>query len=269
MKHLSLAIAAVLGLISLPAAHAAFVTPTLTGATTLSICNPKINLNTPQETQDAAVTTCKVDGLPGSAAVPGYILRASRTAPITINGVTIGTLYDRVWCLGTGTTCNATNTYILGTRINLNTAVWKATTPFSFEVNDIMRTVRSATSADVAYFMGTVIGGTAPDTAAARKYMEYAGRTAQGLFEPSTQAQQFLNKTRNNAWMDFRVDVNANDPDATPLSLSSPWSPWVLVRQVCPTGFNATPQPLKMRLRQGGEEGQLPQAILTSAYVCN
>lgn len=269
--RLSLAAGAALAAFGLmPAAQAAFVTPTLTGATTLSICNPKINLNTPQETQNTAVTTCKVDGLPGSTAVPGYILKASRSAAIVVNGVTVGTLYDRVWCLGTGTTCNTTNTYILGARINLNTAVWKATTPFSFEVNDIMRAVRSTDSADIAYFMGTVAGGTVADTAASTKYLEYSGRTVKGLFEPTTEAQQFLNKARNNAWVDFRVDVNANDPDAAPpFSFSSPWSPWVLVRQVCPTGFNATPQPLKMRFWQGGEEGQLPQEILTSAYVCN
>ncbi|MEY2687272.1 MAG: hypothetical protein RL375_1470 [Pseudomonadota bacterium] len=263
------ALAATALLMAAPGAQAAFVTPTLTGVTTLSICSPKLNLDTPTEQQNPATTTCRVEGLPGSAAVPGYIQRAARSAPIVVNGVTIGTLYDRVWCLGTGTTCNATNTYILGMRINLNTAVWKATTPFSFEVNDMFRAVRAATSADIAYFNGTVVGGTLPDTAAARKFLEYSGRTIKGLFEPSAEAQQFLNKARNNAWMDFRVDVNANDPDATALSPTSPWSPWVFVRQVCPTGFNATPQPLKIRLRQGGEEGQLAQEILTSGYVCN
>lgn len=253
------------------AASAAMVAmPVVTTAkTNLKICNPKINLDTPQETQDPAVTTCKVTGLPGSSALPGYILKSSRTQAIVINGVNVGTLYDRVWCLGTGTTCNSTQTYMLGMRARMNANVWSPT-GFSFEINDFFRTVRSGTTADIGYFMGTVLGGTSPDTAQARKYLEFSGRTLQGLFEPASQAQNARSKTTNNAWMNFRVDTNINDPDSNPpFSYSSEWSPWMLVRQNCPSGYNATAQALKTRLWQGGEEGQPPQAILTSAYVCN
>ena len=253
------------------AAQAAPVTLAVqTGArTNLTICNPKINLDTPEETQDPAVTKCRVDGLPGSAALPGFILKSSRTQNIVVNGVTVGTLYDRVWCRGTGTTCDATQTYILGTRARMNANAWNPT-GFSFEINDFFRTVRSTSSVSVSYFMGTVLGGTNPDTAQARKYLEYTGRTLQGLFEPASSSQTARSKTTNNAWVDFRVDANINDPDSNPpFSYSSEWSPWLLVQQVCPSGYNATPQALKTRLWQGGEEGQTPQAILTSGYVCN
>ncbi|HSI61137.1 MAG TPA: hypothetical protein VLA16_26505 [Ideonella sp.] len=253
------------------AASAAIVAmPVVTTAkTNLKICNPKINLDTPQETQDPAVTTCKVNGLPGSAALPGYILKSSRTQNIVANGVVVGTLYDRVWCAGTGTTCNATQTYFLGMRARMNANPWNPT-GFSFEINDFFRTIRSAASADIGYFMGTVLGGTSPDTAQARKYLEFSGRTLQGLFEPAGSAQNARSKTTNNAWMDFRVDTNIDDDDANPpYSYSSEWSPWLLVRQNCPSGYNPTAQALKTRLWQGGEEGQTPQAILTSAYVCN
>lgn len=247
-------------------AQAAFVTiPVQGGSTTnLTFCNPKINLDTPQETQDPNVTTCKIDALPA-----GYITKSSRTANIVVNSVTVGTLYDRVLCLGSGSTCNATNTYILMMRARMNTNVWNPTGN-SFEINDMFRTIRSGASVDIAYRMGTVIGGTNPDTAAARKFLELSGRTLQGLFEPSTSAQYAPTKVTNNAWIDFRADANKNDPDANPpFSYSSEWSPWLIVRQNCPSGYNATPQALKLRIWEGGEEGQTPQPILTSAYICN
>lgn len=258
LAALAASAAAALGAGSLSlSAQAAFVTlPVVSGSTTtLTACNPK----NASGAQSPTLATCKVTGLPGSAAIPGYILRSSRTAAITVNGVNVGTLYDRVWCLGTGTTCNSTNTYILGARINLNANAWDPSGE-SFEINDLFRAIRSAASADVAYFMGT--SGTSADTAPAFKYLEYTGRTLQGLNEPSGSG---LTKTTNNGWANFRADTNADDPDGG----NSPWSPWMLVRQVCPSGYNTTAQTQKIRLRQGGEEGQPPTALLTSAYVCN
>jgi len=247
-------------------AHADWVTVSSSGSPVLSTCNPKTGS---PATQSPTLATCKVAGLPGSAAVPGYILKASRSAPIIVNSVTVGTLYDRVYCKGTGTVCDATNTYILATRANLNTSVWQPGSSDSFEINDFFRAVRSAASADIAYFMGTVDGGTAADTALSKKYLEYSGRTLKGLGEYAGSPTD-LNPTRNNGWIDFRVDTNANDPDAVaPYSYSSPWSPWLLVRQNCPTGATTSAQAQTVRLWQGGEEGQAPQAILTSAYRCN
>lgn len=237
-------------------AQAQFVTiPVAGGATTaLTACNPKPS--------SATLTTCKVTGLPGSAAIPGYILKSSTSSSILVGGssTNVGTLYDRVYCKGTGTTCDSSNTYILATRANLNTNVWSGTTTASFEINDFFRTVRSAVSVDVAYFMPG--GGSGADNAQAFKYLEYTGRTVKGLNEPSPNSNT---KTTNNNWIAFRADTNANDPDGG----TSAWSPWLLVRQVCPTGYNTTPQALKGRLWQGGEEGQPPQEILKSVYVCN
>lgn len=266
-------------------AGAAFVTVPVQAAGTqpLVSINPKINLDTPTETQNRANTLGTVSGADILSALPsGTILKASRTAPIVVNGVTVGTLHDRVWCAGSGSTCNATNTYTLGLRVQLNSAAWNPSGK-SFEVNDLFRAIRATVAADVAYYRGSAnplptappypttqpAPGSSPDTASSYKDLEVVGRTIQGLFEPSGSAQ-YAGKTTNNAWIDFRVDVNKNDPDvAFPYSYNSEWSPWLLVRQVCPSGYNATPQSLKARLWQGGEEGQTPQAILTSAYVCN
>ena len=166
--------------------------------------------------------------------------------------------------------------------MRLNANAWNPTGS-SFEINDFFRAIRAAASADVAYYRGSAnplptvapfpatqpVPGTSPETASSYKDLEVVSRTLQGLFEPSGSAQ-YANKTTNNAWINFRADANKNDPDvAIPFSYNSEWSPWLVVRQVCPSGYNATPQALKARLWQGGEEGQTPQAILTSAYICN
>lgn len=258
------------------------------GSQALTTINPKINLDTPTETQNRANTLGTITGANINAALAslGHILKSSRTAPIVVNGINVGTLHDRVYCLGTGTTCNATNTYTLALRVQLNANVWNPTGR-SFEINDFFRAIRASVAANVAYYRGTVNAlptsapaippfpattpapGTDPNTASSYKDLEVVGRTLQGLFEPSTSAQ-YAAKTTNNAWIDFRADANKNDPDVSPpWSYNSEWSPWLLVQQVCPTGYNTTPQALKARLWQGGEEGQTPQAILTSAYVCN
>lgn len=284
IRHLAFIAAAAAAGLHGPA-QAAFVSLPVqpAGSQPLIPINPKINLDTPTETQDRANALGTITGADIQAALPsGTILKASRTAPIVVNGVTVGTLHDRVWCAGSGSTCNATNTYTLGLRVQLNTAAWNPSGN-SFEINDLFRAIRSAVTAEVAYYRGSAnplptaapfpttqpAPGTDPDTASSYKDLEVVGRTLQGLFEPSSSAQ-YANKTTNNAWVDFRVDVNKADPDvAIPYSYNSEWSPWLLVRQVCASGYNATPQALKARLWQGGEEGQTPQAILTSAYVCN
>lgn len=236
--------------------HAGYVArPVVSGGTTtLAVCNPKDAFGD----QSPTLTTCKVTSLPG---LSGYIQKATRSANIVVNGVTIGTLYDRVWCVGTGTTCSATNkSHILGMRVKLNANAWDLSGN-SFEINDLFRTIRSDDSADIAYFMGTS-GSTNPDTALAFKFLEYSGRTLKGLNEPVGGSNTV--KATNNGWIEFRADTNANDPDG----ISSPWSPWVLVRQNCPSGFTG-PQTLKVRFWQGGEEDQSHKEIYTSGYRCN
>jgi len=267
------------------------------GSQPLIAVNKKINLDTPTETQNRANTLGTITGANITAALTaavspsGLVLKNSRSAPITVNGFTVGTLYDRVWCVGTAAACtsnSASNTYILGLRVQLNTTAWNPTGK-SFEINDFFRTIRSAVTADAAYYRGSAnplptspnpptippfpatqpAPGTNVDTASSYKDLETLGRTVQGLFEPSG-STQYANKTTNNAWIDFRADANKNDPDvAIPYSYNSEYSPWLVVRQVCATGYNPTPQAMKMRLWQGGEESQTPQAILTTAFVCN
>lgn len=261
------------------AAHADFVTVPVqpAGSQPPIFINKKINLDTPTETQDRANTFGVITRVPR-----GSILRSTRSAPIVVNGVRVGTLYDRVWCQGTGTTCDSTNTYTLGLRVRLNANPWNPT-GFSFEINDFFRAIRATAPADVAYERGSFNPlptvppfpmsqpnpGTSSRTASAYKDLELVSRTLQGLFEPAG-SLQYANKVTNNAWINFRVDVNKDDDDvAFPFSYNSEWSPWMYVRQVCPTGYNPTPQALKGRLWQGGEEGQTPQAILTTMYVCN
>ncbi len=104
--------------------------------------------------------------------------------PIVINGVTVGTLYDRVLCVGSGSTCS-TNTYILAMRVRLNSNAWNGHNNESFEVNDTSRAVLGALTADAAYMMGPSSGGSTtsgnPDLALAnQKWVEDVGRTQYG-----------------------------------------------------------------------------------------
>jgi hypothetical protein len=233
-------------------------------------------------------STCLVSGLPGVAAeLPGYILVASTTRSIVSSGVTVGTLYDRVYCLGTGTTCNATNTYIIATRAHMsgtpnfparnpNCPVWSGTSNDCFEINNYFRNIRGTSgtpvAADVGYWMGppvppTGCGSTTsanPDCGVSTKYMEYTGKTYKGIneFTPPGVATD-----RDNTKAMFWADTNIFDPDGG----NSEWSPWLYVRQNCPFG-GATPHynepAFAIKYWQGGEETQIPKNIQAQAYAC-
>jgi hypothetical protein len=263
-----LASLAAVAALSSGAAQADWVTVTDSGSPVLSTCNPKTGTGS-EKTQSPTLTTCKVDGLPGSAAVPGYTQIQSTSSAIFVNAVQVGTLYDRVWCQGANQVCDSSKTYILGTRVQLNTETGWGTTGESFEVNDFTRAIKASVAADIAYFMGTVDNGTAASTAKAYKYLEYSGRTKKGLGEFPGSKGGALDPTRSNGWIDFRADTNADDPDANPpFSFSSPWSPWMLVRQVCSKGIKPAPQAAKLRMHQGGEEGQPDVEVFADVYTC-
>ncbi len=106
------------------------------------------------------------------------------------NGSNVGTVYDRWYCYGTGATCATSgtnaNTYILATRVHLNAGQWNGHNAESFEVNDLIRKIKSGVNADSAYWMGPPppLGSTtsaSPDTALANmKWVEYTGKTQYG-----------------------------------------------------------------------------------------
>ncbi|MBQ0958120.1 hypothetical protein KAK06_04035 [Ideonella sp. 4Y11] len=255
-------------LLAASAAQADWVTVSDAGTPVLSVCNPKTGKGG-QQTQDPNLSTCKVDGLPGSPSMPGYTRIKATSTPITVNTVQVGTLHDWVWCAGTSQVCDGSNSYILGTRVELNDSTDWGSTGESFEINDFTRAIKPDQPAQIAYFMGTVDNGTSAATAKAYKYMEYAGRTRKGLGEYAGSKKGDLNPTRNNAWIDFRSDTNADDPDANPpFSFSSPWSPWMMVHQICANGIKPAQVGNKLRLHQGGEEGQPDVEVYASAYVC-
>jgi hypothetical protein len=228
-------------------------------------------------------STCLEDGLPGVATdLPGYILVASRTANITVSGVVVGTLYDRVYCTGTGTTCDSTNTYILATRAHMaatpvnfparnpNCPLWSGTSNNCFEINNYFRAIRGTTASPVAasvgYWMGTgSTTGTDPDNSSAAKYMEYTGKTFKGLNQitpPGTSSDY------DGTHVMFWADTNVFDPDGT----NSPWSPWFYVQQNCPNTSGGAhfvlTNPFAIKYWEGGEEGQIQNNIQALAYTC-
>lgn len=226
--------------------------------------------------------TCLVNGLPGVGSnLPGYILKASRQANIVVSGVKVGDLYDRVYCLGSGSTCNSTNTFIIATRVhmaatpvnfparNSHCPLWSGTSNDCFEINNFFRNIRGTNAAPVAaavgYWMGSgSINGTNPNASLAVKYLEYTGKTYKGLKQitpPGTAAN------RDNTKVMFWADTNIFDPDG----VNSPWSPWFFVRQNCPfggTGAHYALTNFAIKYWQGGEETQIPTNVQASAYAC-
>lgn len=293
MKHeLKAAAAAIAALAAFHApAHAGWVA--LPDATAPVVpCNPKTG-TPPNQTQSSTLTTCKVTSLPsgGDPVMAGYILKqkamtgAVEGVPIVKNGVTVGTFYDRVYCIGTGTTCTTTgtdaNTYIVATRVrmsntasagNANCPVWSGATTECFEINNFFRTIRSATpavSTSIAYYMGPAgsTNDSDPDLALALKYLEYGGKTFKGLNQYTPPNGVLADYDATHAM--FQVDTNTFDPDSNPpTSFSSRWSPWLFVRQTCPAGFTTARPALKVRFWQGGEEGQINTPIDASGFVC-
>jgi hypothetical protein len=242
--------------------------------------NPVISVN-PKPFTVPPPSTCSIAGLPGSSALPGYILKASRQADITVSSVKVGDLFDRVYCLGTGTACDSTNTYIIATRVRLNPTpvnfparnpncpLWSGTSNECFEINNVFRNIRgtsaSPIASDVGYWMGTGSStGTDPDNSLSTKYLEYTGKTYKGLNQvtpPGTSAD------RDNTKAMFWADANVFDPDGS----NSSWSPWFYVRQNCPfggTGDHYTLTSFAIKYWQGGEESQIPTNVQASAYAC-
>lgn len=262
-------LAAFVGLSAQMSAHAALCTVSNSGTPVLTTVNPKPFTVPPP-------STCLVNGLPGSAGFTGY-----RTTPVfqqsnvdlKVGTAVVGKYWDRVYCTGTSTTCDGTNNYIFATRIQMLAGsggapcpLWSGTTTECFEINDIFRSIPSAaTNVQVGYWMGSSSTSGNVDTQLAVKYLEYTGRTFQGL-DPANPAAP---RTRNNAKIDFRTDVNVFDPDG----VNAPWSPWLYVRVNCPSGINtnlaASPGKFSIRFRQGGEEGQIQTFTELPAYLCN
>jgi hypothetical protein len=154
-------------------------------------------------------THCEVTSLPGE---PGYQLVAARSAPLIINDITIGTVQEKVW-----RNQAKPKLYIFGLRVTVNAEEWDSSGR-AFNVNDLFRQTLPTKRVSVAYFPNGATNG-----------LQAAGRTIQGLNEFEEDQPE-----RDNTWVDFRVDVNANDPDG----VSSPSSPWLLTKTRAPEGFD-------------------------------
>jgi hypothetical protein len=263
MKHRKslLLLAAVAAICHLPAAHAGWVTVSDSGTLVLTTCNPKPFPMMPPG-------TCLITGQTLLAALgTGYTLKSSASGTITANGHNVGTHYDRVYCIGADGVCATSgedaDTYVLASRVHLLSGAWNGHSSESFEVNDTIRLIKSGVSADIAYWMGPDTGGSTsssdPDLALANmKWLEYSGKTQYGLHDVSE-------AVRDNNYIDFRQDANASDPDG----VSSEWSAWLVVRQVCNSGIAASRGLFNVKLWEGGEELQDHYTQWMPGYKCN
>lgn len=175
----------------------------------LKRCNPD---NRPDSNK------CRARGLPG---IDGMSLIVTMTQPIVINEVVVGDLAEYVWQDQVDS-----RLYVFGLRVQVNAEAWDASGR-SFNVNDVMRRTLEKPVLAIAY-----------DMDAAVKPLLHAGRTAKGLGE----YEDGRHPKRDNGWLDFRVDVNAADPDG----VNSPLSPWLLVRMRAPKGIEENPFAIRL-----------------------
>lgn len=264
--------------------------PAHAGMCTLTDSGDPITTVNPKPFTVPPPSTCLENGLPGAATdLSGYVQVATTTRNITVSGVHVGDLYDRVYCIGTSSggvaTCDSTNTYILAFRAhmlatplnfpmrNANCPVWSGTSNDCFEINNFFRLIRGTSTgpitASVGYWIGSgAVTDTNPDTALSVKYVEYVGKTFQGLgqFTPGV-----TTATRDNTHAMFWVDTNVFDPDG----VNNPWSPWMYIRQNCPNTAvvggvtqHYTTNNFAVKYWEGGEEGQIQDNIQAVAYNC-
>src|SRR5690606_37278037 len=124
------------------------------GDPVMTECNP---------TNSAWSHRCKVNGLPGE---PGYVLVASRSAPLIYNDIEIGQVKERVW-----RNVARPKLYIFGVRVIMNANQWDSSGT-AFNVNDLLRQTLPDKKVSVAYFLD-----------GATEALHAAGRTVQGLNE--------------------------------------------------------------------------------------
>lgn len=171
---------------------------------------------------------CLAHGLPG---VDDMDLVATASQPIVVNEVTVGQLTEQVW-----QSREDAHLYVFGLRVQLNSEAWDASGR-SFNINDVMRRTLNKETVRVAY-----------DPDGAVKPLLRAGRTSKGLAE----YEDGRHPKRDNTWLDFRVDVNAADPDG----INSPQSPWLLARMRAPQGIEQTPFAIRLLNTDGAEPGE-------------
>lgn len=200
------------------------------GESVITECNPN---------NSASNHKCKVNSLPGE---PGYLLVASRSAPLIYNDREIGQVKERVW-----RNVAKPKLYIFGVRVIMNANQWDSSGA-AFNVNDLFRQTLPNKKVSVAYFLD-----------GATKALHEAGRTVQGLNEFADDEPE-----RDNTWVDFRIDANAADPDGT----SSARSPWLLVKTRAPTGISLNTLGLRV-LNSDFEDPFNSIAFFTAAYQPN
>lgn len=268
---LKTAIAAAVGLMSLNS-FAAFESISDSGATVLRQCtgvpDPVTGIPPTPTVCEVATTPIPDTLLNGSgngSAFPAqagtWALVAAQTGvSISANGTVVGTLEDRVW-KRVGST-----EHIFGMRIVMNNITW--TEPNNdnmglagnggcnlqagqyFEVNDMFRN-------GYATKTGMTVAFRESSTSPAEEGLFLSGRTDKGLAVTPVGTQP----VRNNDFVNFRTDVNIDDPDTTDRANSK----WMYVKTTsAKTAWSVSASAI--RLEEGGEEGQCKYRITLNGF---
>ena len=219
-----------LSVLSTAAQADGFVRLSNTGPTVLTRCNQADRPND---------RDCLVTSLPG---LPGFRLVASRSAPIIINDVTVGTSFEKVW-----QKVDSPRRYVFGVRVQLNASQWDLSGQ-PFRINDLSRRTRTGKAVSVAY---SPVGDSRP--------LARAGRTAQGLNEYDDSQPE-----RDNTWLDFRINAAAGAPGQP----GNAKSPWLLVETAAPKGYALAQFGLRA-LNSDYTDPTLAVDLYTAAYQPN
>ncbi len=215
------------------------------GTSAYTLCNVTGNFGQSESIPPTLVAnnTCAIfqnnPPLAGFSQIAGF----NAVRPVTLNGVVIADVNDRVWRNSARTRC------IYGTRLRLRVGPSGA-----FEVNDIVRAgVRNRAPVSIAYFYNGI----------ADEVLFRAGLTRTSVSTPPNPARPLTSLAPiSTNWVDFTSDLNANDPDET----DNPDSPWMFIQSACTAAAPITLQNAIL-IRQTGQEGQPPVTLSIPGYA--
>jgi hypothetical protein len=191
---------------------------------------------------------------------PGYTQVMEEIFPVNdydiltgaITGPSLGTITKRLWRQGT------TFNFIFGVRITTNTNIYNGTGK-SLELNSI-RWVPLLPGANNAFAFFKTGAGDENIFSVSRTYYQSDYIDPPGVFPIHVPVTELA--TTNS--LNFKTDVNANDPDGTSRS-----SPWILIKCVGDSQTISGARYLNGSSAQLGQEAQTPDRFNFSSFACN
>ena len=193
---------------------------------------------------------------------PGYTQVANEVWPydanvivagVTVSSTTVGTITKRLWRQG------VTSNYILGWKFTSNSNTWNSTGK-TFEINNMGWYPLGGTPVSprqIAFFKSGP--GDENLYSVSRSAYQHDYFSPPGVFVIHTPVTEVANDALN-----FKTDVNANDPDGTSRS-----SPWILLKCVGDAFTLTSTRGINGVYYETSEEGQTATSQAFTNFYCN